>query len=101
MTLTEVNSSPMTSRITVSAGQNQILARHWGQRVAGSILFPPIRARYRLHRGTSLPRENVIDLLWPDFSPAAGAANLRKAVHYARAALGAAPAIGSHGGMLE
>ncbi len=38
---------------------------------------------HRLHR------EQVVDVLWPTLDPAAAAANLRKAVHYARRALGA------------
>ena len=34
-----------------------------------------------------LQREQVMELLWPELDPAASAANLRKAVHYARQAL--------------
>jgi len=37
--------------------------------------------RHRLHR------EQVMDALWPELPPAAAAANLRKAVYYARHAL--------------
>lgn len=44
----------------------------------------------RRHR---LPGEQVIDLLWPDLPPAAGAANLRKAAYLARGVLGAADAV--------
>jgi DNA-binding SARP family transcriptional activator len=33
-----------------------------------------------------LHREQVMDALWPDLAPEAAAANLRKAVHYARRA---------------
>ena len=40
-----------------------------------------------------LQREQVIDALWPDLPPDAGAANLRKAAHYARAALGSKEAV--------
>lgn len=36
----------------------------------------------------SLAREQAIDALWPDLAPEAGAANLRKAAHHARQALG-------------
>ena len=43
--------------------------------------------RHRLHR------EQVIDALWPELPPDAGAANLRKAAHYARAALGSKKAV--------
>jgi DNA-binding SARP family transcriptional activator len=38
---------------------------------------------HRLHR------EQVMDALWPDLEPHAAAANLRKAVHFARQAIGA------------
>ena len=38
--------------------------------------------------GLSAHREAVIDLFWPDLGPSAGAANLHKAAHYARRALG-------------
>src|SRR5215472_768833 len=54
-----------------------------------------------LAEGRRLHREQVMDLLWPDLAPDAAAANLRKAVHYARAALGAAQAITRSGAMLE
>src|SRR5260370_42186378 len=50
---------------------------------------------HRLHS------EHVMDLLWPDLAPGAAAGNLRKAVHFARAALGAANAISRNGAMLE
>src|SRR4051794_9281686 len=40
-----------------------------------------------------LQREQVIDALWPDLPPDAGAANLRKAAHHARAALGSKEAV--------
>jgi DNA-binding SARP family transcriptional activator/pimeloyl-ACP methyl ester carboxylesterase len=43
--------------------------------------------------GHRLHREQVIDSLWPDLAPKAGGANLRKAAHHARAALGAKDAI--------
>lgn len=38
--------------------------------------------------GLSAHREAVIALLWPDLGPSAGAANLHKAAHYARRAMG-------------
>ncbi|HCT81119.1 MAG TPA: transcriptional activator domain-containing protein [Micromonosporaceae bacterium] len=48
----------------------------------------------------SVHREQVMDLLWPELSEEAAAANLRKAVHYARRALGAEEAIRSESGLL-
>lgn len=41
----------------------------------------------------ALHREQVMDLLWPGLGPDAAGANLRKAVHYARRAMGADQAI--------
>jgi DNA-binding SARP family transcriptional activator len=50
--------------------------------------------QHRLHR------EQLMEDLWPDLGPEAGTANLRKAVHYARQALGAKEAIVAEGEML-
>jgi DNA-binding SARP family transcriptional activator len=46
-------------------------------------------------------REEVADLLWPTLSAKSGAANLRKAVHFARAALGSPTSIESGPAMLK
>jgi DNA-binding SARP family transcriptional activator len=54
-----------------------------------------------LANGHRLHSEQVVDLLWPDLAPGAAAGNLRKAVHFARASLGAAAAINRRGDMLE
>jgi DNA-binding SARP family transcriptional activator len=40
-----------------------------------------------LSPGRRLHREPVIDALWPDLDAAAGSANLRRALHFARGAL--------------
>jgi DNA-binding SARP family transcriptional activator len=40
-----------------------------------------------LAAGNRLHREQITDALWPDLETAAGAANLRKALHHARGAL--------------
>jgi DNA-binding SARP family transcriptional activator len=45
-----------------------------------------------------LTRDLVIDALWPRLDPEAGSANLRKAVHHARHALGRHDAVVVHGG---
>lgn len=45
-----------------------------------------------------LTRERVIDSLWPQLGPDAGAANLRKAAHHARQALGRHDSVLLHGG---
>ena len=46
----------------------------------------------------SLQREQVIEALWPHLALEAGAANLRKAAHHARQALGAEDAVVLGGG---
>lgn len=48
----------------------------------------------------ALHREQVMALLWPDLPAEPAGANLRKAVHYARRAMGAEEAIRSQAGML-
>jgi DNA-binding SARP family transcriptional activator len=50
--------------------------------------------------GHRLHREQVMDTLWPDLPVEAAAANLRKAVHFARRALGWEGSIGTDAGML-
>lgn len=46
------------------------------------------------------PREQVVDALWPHLGPEAGAANLRKAAHHARQALGDPEAVVLRGGQV-
>jgi DNA-binding SARP family transcriptional activator/tetratricopeptide (TPR) repeat protein len=53
-----------------------------------------------LARGHRLPREQVIDTLWPQLNPEAGGANLRKAAHHAREALGLRDAVVLQGGQV-
>lgn len=48
-----------------------------------------------------LPREQVMDALWARLDPEAGAANLRKAVHHARQALGRHDAVALQGGTVS
>ncbi len=50
--------------------------------------------RHRLHR------ESARDELWPELEPEAASANLRKAVHFARRAMGGPDTIGIEDGML-
>ncbi|HKT03170.1 MAG TPA: BTAD domain-containing putative transcriptional regulator, partial [Rugosimonospora sp.] len=53
-----------------------------------------------LEPAQSMHREQVMALLWPNLAAEPAAANLRKAVHYARRALGDEDAIRSETGML-
>ncbi len=48
-----------------------------------------------------LVRDQVIDSLWPDLDPEAGAANLRKAAHHARRVLGDPEAVVLRGGAVS
>jgi DNA-binding SARP family transcriptional activator/tetratricopeptide (TPR) repeat protein len=71
----------------------EIPAARWTQRRAAELvqvlaLTPSNRAA----------REQLIEVLWPTLEPSAGAANLHKAAHYARAALGARDALVLRGG---
>jgi DNA-binding SARP family transcriptional activator len=68
----------------------------WRRRRAAEVV--KILALEQSHR---LHREQIMDALWPDLAPEAAAANLRKALHYARKALGSAHAISSLGGVVR
>jgi DNA-binding SARP family transcriptional activator len=51
--------------------------------------------------GHRLRREQLMDLLWPDFPPEPASANLRKATYFARQALGSESSIRVQGGVVE
>ncbi|MDP9068997.1 MAG: transcriptional activator domain-containing protein [Actinomycetota bacterium] len=53
-----------------------------------------------LETGHRLHREQVMESLWPDLAVDAAAANLRKAIHYARRAMGSEDAIRTDGALL-
>jgi DNA-binding SARP family transcriptional activator/tetratricopeptide (TPR) repeat protein len=68
--------------------------------------WPTRRARelvalLALADGQALARDRVIDQLWPHLDAAAGAANLRKAAHHARTALGDPKAVVLRAGRVE
>lgn len=72
----------------VSVDGRRVPLQAWQQRRAAELVkLLALAPRHRLHR------EQVIDALWPDLPPDAAAANLRKAAHYARAALGSKEAV--------
>lgn len=65
--------------------------------------WPGVRAMHlvqllSLHPGGRVPREQVMEHLWPNLAPAAAAANLRKSLHLARRALGHRDAVGLEAG---
>lgn len=64
------------------------------QRGADLVKLLALAPQHRLHR------EQLMEHLWPDLGPERSAANLRKAVHYARRGLGGKHAIGIQGDML-
>ncbi|HJR44679.1 MAG TPA: BTAD domain-containing putative transcriptional regulator [Actinomycetota bacterium] len=64
------------------------------RRAADLVKLLALAEHHRLHR------DRLMEELWPELTPAAAAANLRKAVHYARAALGSDGGIGTAEGML-
>ena len=100
-------SSPYRGRVTV--GEVSLLGR-FAVRIDGTPIpdaaWRRSRAAYvvkvlALTEGHRLLREQVMDLLWPDLDAAAAGANLRKALHFARQALGSADSIADRGGQLE
>jgi len=50
--------------------------------------------------GHRAPREQLMEMLWPDLSPSAATANLRKATFFARKALGSEDAIAAEAGVV-
>ncbi len=71
----------------------EIPASAWAQRRAAELV--KLLALAPSHR---VAREQLIDILWPGLEPGAGAANLHKAAHYARGALGVSGALVVRGG---
>lgn len=66
----------------VFVGTRAVPAEAWRRSKAAGLLKLLALARgYRMHR------EQAMDALWPELAPTAAAANLRKAVHYARRAV--------------
>jgi DNA-binding SARP family transcriptional activator/pimeloyl-ACP methyl ester carboxylesterase len=80
----------------VSVDGHRVSAGAWQHRRAFElVMLLALAPRHRLQR------EQVIDALWPDLPPDAGAANLRKAAHHARAALGSKGAVVLRGGQVS
>jgi DNA-binding SARP family transcriptional activator/tetratricopeptide (TPR) repeat protein len=73
----------LLGRFAVSVDGVEIAADRWPSlRAAQLVQLLCLQPRQRL------TRDQVIDALWPQLDPEAGAANLRKAAHHARQALG-------------
>lgn len=75
-------------RFEVHVDGRLVPADDWRVRRAGELVkLLALSSRQRLHR------DLVIDTFWPDLSPEAGSANLRKAAHHARRTLGIESAV--------
>ncbi|HZE05527.1 MAG TPA: hypothetical protein VE127_09905, partial [Solirubrobacteraceae bacterium] len=96
-------------RATVGEVRIELLGRFRvvvGEREVGSGDWPTRRARelvalLALADGHRLARDRVIEALWPHLDARAGAANLRKAAHHARRALGHPGAVELRGERIE
>ncbi|MET9627184.1 BTAD domain-containing putative transcriptional regulator [Lentzea sp. NPDC006480] len=92
---------PATCQVRVLGGfgvtvdGSPVPSHAWRSRRAADVVkLLAIETGHRLHR------EQVMELLWPDLPVDAAGANLRKAVHYARRALGDPGAIAVEGQVL-
>ncbi|MFD0202744.1 MULTISPECIES: AfsR/SARP family transcriptional regulator [Saccharothrix] len=82
-------------RFTVSVDGRPVPGDVWRNRRAADVVkLLAIAPDHRLHR------EQVMDRLWPDLPVDAAGANLRKALYYARRALGRADAVRCEGRLL-
>ena len=86
----------LLGRFAVFVDHAEIPARRWPS-LRATQLVQLLSLAPRL----SLTREQATDTLWPDLAPEAGAANLRKAVHHARQALGRHDGVLMQGGELR
>jgi DNA-binding SARP family transcriptional activator len=74
----------------VRVGTQEVPAAVWRRSKAAALV-----KLLALAPGHRLLREQVMDVLWPELAPGAAAANLRKALHYARRAVGDADGAGA------
>jgi DNA-binding SARP family transcriptional activator/tetratricopeptide (TPR) repeat protein len=79
--------------LTVTVGPVAVTDEAWPTRRSAELV-----ALLALADGHRLVRDQVIEALWPHLTPAAGAANLRKAAHFARQVLGSERAVRLAGG---
>ncbi|MEU4447472.1 BTAD domain-containing putative transcriptional regulator [Actinosynnema sp. NPDC050801] len=82
-------------RFSVSVDGRPVPGNVWRNRRAADVVkLLAVEPDHRLHR------EQVMDRLWPDLPVDAAGANLRKALYYARRALGRADAVRCEGRLL-
>jgi DNA-binding SARP family transcriptional activator len=79
----------------VSVDGRELPAAAWRHRRAAELVKLLLLAP-----GNRLSTDRAIDALWPDLSPDGGAANLRKAAHHARRALGTTDSVVLGGGQV-
>ena len=80
-------------RFVATVDGSEVPADRWpGLRATHLVQLLSLAPQHRLRR------EQVIDALWPELGPEAGAANLRKAAHHVRQALGRHDAVVLQGG---
>jgi DNA-binding SARP family transcriptional activator/tetratricopeptide (TPR) repeat protein len=78
----------LLGRFRVTAGVDEVVADAWPGRRAAELV-----QLLALAHGHRLTRDQVVEALWPHLEVEAGAANLRKAAHFARQALGSPEAV--------
>ncbi len=86
----------MLGRFEVLVDSRLVPADAWAQRRAADLVKV-----LALGPGHRMPRDEVLELLWPKLGIDAAAANLHKAASYARSALGDRGAVVLRGGMVE
>ncbi len=86
----------MIGRFRVTLGEREFCEADWPTRRAHELV-----ALLALADGQRLPRDRVIEQIWPHLGAEAGAANLRKAAHHARRALDDPQAIVLRSGRVE
>lgn len=85
----------LLGRFEVSVDGKRIAPQSWPSlRASHLVQMLSLQPHYRM------PRDVAIDALWPQLSPESGAANLRKAMHHSRQALGRHDGIVLHAGEL-
>ena len=85
----------LLGRFRVLLGNVEVVEGAWPGRRAAELV-----ALLALADGCRLTRDEVIEALWPHLGAEAGAANLRKAAHHARRALGSPDAVALRGGQV-
>ncbi|MGB9011268.1 MAG: AAA family ATPase [Aeromicrobium sp.] len=94
MTIDEVHVQLLGGFEVLSDGERVDSSRWPGRRAADLVQL------LALADGHRMLREQVIDALWPQLGPEAGAANLRKAAHHARRALADPESVILHRGLV-